>query len=75
LKIDRTYLQGFPDRIFLFGNTYAAIEFKDEENAERQPNQEYYVDLIDKYTYSNFVYPENEEQVLYELQTTFRPRR
>jgi hypothetical protein len=75
LKIDKNYLQGFPDRIFLFRSTYAVLEFKDEENADRQPNQEYYVDLLGRYAYANFVYPENEEKVLRELQAAFRTRR
>lgn len=75
MKTDPTYIQGLPDLLILFNNKWAALEVKRSEKAHKQPNQEYYVDLMDKMSFSRFIYPENEEEVLYELQQTFFSRR
>jgi len=71
LKNDANRLQGFPDRLILFENTWAAFEVKASEYAHRQPNQGYYIDLLNKMSYASFVYPENKEDFLNELQQTF----
>lgn len=75
LKNDANLLQGFCDRLILYGPRWAALEVKASEDAEQQPNQEYYVDLLGSMGYASFVYPENKEQVLDELQRALRPGR
>jgi hypothetical protein len=76
LKNDSSYLQGIPDLTVLSGTSWAMLETKVSEDAHHQPNQEYYVELLNEMSFAAFIYPENEEDVLRELQQTFtKPRR
>lgn len=75
MKNDPDYIQGIPDLIILYKNKWATLECKKNSRAKKQPNQEYYVGLMDEMSFSRFICPENKEEVLYELQQTFRPRR
>jgi hypothetical protein len=74
LKNDANYIQGFPDLTILYNKMWAVLECKKSENESHQPNQDYYVDVLDKMSFSRFIYPENKEEVLYELQQAFRTR-
>ena len=71
LKNDSGYIQGFPDWTILYKNKWAVLEAKRNDKASHQPNQEYYVDKLNSMSFSRFVYPENKEQVLEELQQIF----
>lgn len=64
-------IQGIPDLLMLYGDKWASFECKKSANAKRQPNQEYYVELMNKMSFSRFVSRENKEEVLNELQQAF----
>ena len=72
LKNDPEYLQGFPDLTILFNEHWALLECKRSENEPHRPNQDYYVNKGDRMSFARFIYPENKEEVLYELQQAFR---
>ena len=75
LKNDPTYIQGIPDLLILFEDKWAALEVKKCITASHRPNQEFYVNKMGRMSYANFIYPENKEVVLNELQETFFSRR
>lgn len=75
LKNDTGYMQGIPDLLILFEDKWAALEVKSSEEAPYRPNQNYYISEMDDMSFAAFIYPEVEEEVLYALQQTFRPRR
>ena len=71
LKNDSSYIQGIPDLLILYKNKWATLELKRSASAKRQPNQEYYVGLMNDMSFSRFIYPENKEEVLNELRKAF----
>lgn len=72
MKLDSSYIQGIPDLIVLYGNKWCTLECKKNANASKQPNQEYYVGLMNDMSFSRFICPENKEEILNELQQTFK---
>lgn len=74
LKNDANYIQGIPDLIVLYKGRWALLECKKSAHEEHQPNQDYYIERGDKMSFARFIFPENKEEVLNELQCTFQPR-
>lgn len=69
IKNDANYLQGFPDWTVIDGPRVYIFEAKAFKDANRQPNQEYYVNAINEAGgFARFVYPENMQEVLDEIQ-------
>ena len=71
LKNDPTYIQGVPDLLVLHNNKWASLEVKKDSKAHKQPNQEYYVEQMDRMSFSRFVCPENKDEVMGELYSHF----
>jgi hypothetical protein len=72
LKNDPNYIQGIPDLTIFWHNRWATLEVKKSEDASHQPNQDFYVARMNDLSFSRFIYPENKEEVLHELQQSFR---
>lgn len=72
MKNDSSYIQGIPDLLVLYNDRWASLECKKSESARKQPNQEYYVEKLDSMSFSKFIFPENKEEVLRELQSAFQ---
>lgn len=71
MKNDSSYIQGIPDLLVLYKDKWVSLECKKSAKARHQPNQDYYVDQMNKMSFSRFIYPENEEEVLNELKHRF----
>ena len=71
-KLDSGYTQGIPDLLILYKDKWATLECKKSKDEPRRPNQEYYVGLMNQMSFSRFIYPENKEEVLHDLQQSFR---
>lgn len=68
LKNDPNYIQGIPDLIILHKDKWAALEVKRGAYASVRPNQAHYVRTMHAMSYAAFIYPENESEILDELQ-------
>lgn len=75
MQLDSQEIQGIPDLLILYQDKWATLECKKSKTASHRPNQDYYVNLMKDMSYSSFIFPENKEEVLSELQQTFGVRR
>ena len=71
IKTDPTYIWSWPDLMVVWGKNWGALETKRDPNSEKRPNQDYYVDLLDKQSFSSFIDPECEEEVLDAMERSF----
>ena len=72
LKNDSSYVQGIPDLLVLWKDRWACLECKRSEDAHHQPNQEWYINRMNSMSFARFVYPENKEEVLNEMEQAFQ---
>lgn len=64
---------GFPDILIINGSKWGVLEFKRSEKERYstnglRPHQEYYIKTLGEMSFARFIYPENKEEVLNELQ-------
>ena len=71
MKLDPDYIQGIPDLLVLYKDKWATLECKKSAKASKRPNQEHYVKTMNDMSFSAFIFPENKEEVLDELQQLF----
>lgn len=74
MKNDEQHRQGTPDLTVLYGDRWAVLEVKRSEDELNNPvpNQSYYVNRLNEMGFSAFIYPENEAEVLDEIQRAFQ---
>jgi hypothetical protein len=72
MKTNPGYIQGIPDLLIIYNNHWAALECKKSATEHHQPNQDYYVSKMNEMSFARFIYPENKEEVLNEIQRSFR---
>lgn len=77
VKQDAGFTQGIPDLLILYNNKWAMLEVKVSEavylkDSGKRPNQPYWVDHFNQMSFARFIFPENMEEVLNELEQTFR---
>ena len=68
LKNDASYIQGFPDLLVLIGGQWFALECKASANSPVRPNQKYWVETLYAMAYAAFIFPENEKEILDEME-------
>lgn len=72
MKNDSSYIQGIPDLLILYKDKWASLECKKNARASKQPNQEYYVGMMNDMSFARFICPENKEDILNELYQTLQ---
>lgn len=75
MKNDPNVNPGIPDLLILFKGFWAMLEVKISATAPVQPNQPHFVNHYNDMSFASFIYPENEEQVLRDLQSAFGTKR
>lgn len=75
LKNDASYMPGVPDMLILFHDKWAMLEVKNSSRAAHEPNQPYWISVLDHMSFARTIHPENEEEVLYDLQLAFKSHR
>lgn len=71
VHLDPNEIQGIPDLLVLYRDKWAALEGKKSANEPHQPNQDYYVGMLNYMSFAAFIFPENEDEVLDDLYDYF----
>ncbi len=73
LHLDPTECQGIPDILVLYKDKWAVLEGKNSKRASHRPNQDFYVEKMNDMSYAAFIFPENKEEILNDLQHALKP--
>ena len=68
LHLDPQDIQGVPDMLVLYNDRWAALEGKKSAKASHRPNQDYYVQQMNDMSFAAFIFPENKEEVLHDME-------
>ena len=71
IDVDPQNHRSMIDLIVLGPDVWAALEVKRSEDASHRPNQDYHVNRLNEKGFAAFVYPENLEEVIDELENLF----
>jgi hypothetical protein len=69
----KPYNRSMPDTFVIGPWAWAALEFKRSALAAQQANQDYHIERLNRKGYATFVFPENLEEVLDDLEGVFSP--
>ena len=76
MKTDPQQYQGIPDLLILYENKWACLEVKKDEKSAREarqrPNQGRRVEQMNNMSFASFIFPENKESVLNDLERLFK---
>jgi hypothetical protein len=67
--------QGIPDLLILYKTRWAALECKRAPGARKQPNQDWYVEVMNNMSFAAFIDPTNREEIINELCEALGARR
>ena len=67
----KPFNRSMPDTFVVGPWSWAALEFKRAEGATQQANQDYHIKRLNRKGYATFVFPENLEEVLNDLERIF----
>lgn len=73
LKNDSAYRPGIPDLLILHRDKWVALEVKRSSRASKRPLQDHYISTMRNMSYASFISPDNEDEVLHEIQQVFQP--
>ena len=76
-KLEADFNNGIPDVLVLHKDKWATLECKKSEKEVakdriNKKSQDYYINEMNKMSFSRYVYPENKEEVLNELKIHFQ---
>lgn len=77
MKNDANYKSGIPDLTILYKDFWAALEVKASEKEARKKqtgsraNQPRYVKRLNEMSFAAYIFPENKEEILHELDEHF----
>ena len=72
IKEDASYIQGIPDLLVLYKDKWGTLEVKASAKAAHQPNQDYHVKRMNDMSFSSFICPETEKEVLDEMERSLK---